>query len=201
MKKTIMSLAVVSALMNGVAFAAPADNDASKATLNFSGRVTSSLCQVKTDDLTKDISLGEVSKSALAASGKGPAQSFQVNLINCDTTTNDISYVLADANGNGNGANGASTYLVPKSGDTAAEGVGVFVETSNGTKVNIGTEQTLKVVSNGATALSEQVIPLRAYIGTQNGTGGTIGTNGLKAGTVDATGVLTIRANYKANNP
>ncbi|EES9566313.1 TPA: fimbrial protein [Escherichia coli] len=201
MKKTIMSLAVVSALMNGVAFAAPADNDPSKATLNFSGRVTSSLCQVKTDDLTKDISLGEVSKSALAASGKGPAQSFQVNLINCDTTTNDISYVLADANGNGNGANGASTYLVPKSGDTAAEGVGVFVETSNGTKVNIGTEQTLKVVSNGATALSEQVIPLRAYIGTQNGTGGTIGTNGLKAGTVDATGVLTIRANYKANNP
>lgn len=196
MKKTIMSLAVVSALMNGVAFAAPADNDASKATLNFSGRVTSSLCQVKTDDLTKDISLGEVSKSALAASGQGPAQSFQVNLINCDTTTNDISYVLADANGNG-----AATYLVPKSGDTAAEGVGVFVETSDGTPVDIGTAQTLDVVSNNGAALSEQVIPLRAYIGTQNGQGGTIGANGLKAGTVDATGVLTIRANYKANNP
>ncbi|EEW3330182.1 fimbrial protein [Escherichia albertii] len=188
MKKTLMSLAVVSVLMSGSAFAAPAANDASKATLNFMGRVTSSLCQVKTDDLVKDIQLGEVSKSALEATGQGPAQSFQVNLINCDSTTNDISYVLADANNNGN-----SKYLVPKSGDTAATGVGVFVETSDGTPVDIGTEQDLDVVANGGNALSEQVIPLRAYIGTQGGTAGTLGTD-VSAGTVDATGVITIRA-------
>ncbi|HEB1529208.1 TPA: fimbrial protein [Escherichia albertii] len=191
MKKTLMSLAVVSVLMSGSALAAPAANDASQATLNFAGRVTSSLCQVKTDDVTKDIYLGEVSKSALEASGKSPAQSFQVNLINCDGTTNDISYVLADANNNGN-----ATYLVPKSGDTAATGVGVYVETSDGTPVDIGTAQQLDVVVNDGNALSEQVIPLRAYIGTQTGNAGAIGTD-VTAGTVDATGVLTIRAIHK----
>ncbi|HAZ3609953.1 TPA: type 1 fimbrial protein [Escherichia coli] len=197
MKKTIISLAVFSALMSGVAVAAPADNDASKATLNFSGRVTSSLCQVKTDDLTKDIYLGEVSKSALEATGKGPAQSFQVNLVNCDTTTNDITYVLADANNNG-----SANYLVPKSGDTSADGVGVYIETSKGTAVEVGTEQNLEVVSNNGSALSEQVIPLRAYIGTQTGQGGTLGPNGITAGTVDATGVLTIRAAFNTpTNP
>ncbi|HEF8785807.1 TPA: type 1 fimbrial protein [Providencia alcalifaciens] len=197
MKKTILSLAVFSALASGAVVAAPANNDASKATLNFTGRVTSSLCQVKTDDLTKEISLGEVSKSAIAATGKGPAQSFQVNLINCDTTTNDISYVLADANNNGT----TTAYLVPKSGDTAAEGVGVFIETSEGTPVDPGTEQDLNVVSNNNSALSEQVIPLRAYIGTHNGQGGSVGQGGIKAGTVDATGVMTIRATATAPGP
>lgn len=57
MKKTIMSLAVVSALLSGGAMAAlnngQADNSASTATLNFTGKVTSSLCQVNTSDLTK----------------------------------------------------------------------------------------------------------------------------------------------------
>lgn len=63
MKKTIMSLAVVSAFLSGSAMAAltngQADNSASSATLNFSGKVTSSLCQVSTSDLTKTISLGK----------------------------------------------------------------------------------------------------------------------------------------------
>lgn len=186
MKKTLMSLAVVSVLMSGSALAAPGANDSSQATLNFNGRVTSSLCQVKTDDVVKDIYLGEVSKSALEANAQGPEQSFQVNLINCDTTTNDISYVLSDANGNG-----GNPYLVPKSGDTSATGVGVYVETSDGTPVDVGTPQTLEVTKNGTDALSEQVIPLRAYIGAQGGAGGVAA---VTAGTVDATGVLTIRA-------
>lgn len=189
MKKMIMPLTMVSVLMSGSALAAPAANDSSQATLNFSGRVTSSLCQVKTDDLVKNISLGEVSKSALEATGKSPAQSFQVNLINCDSLTDDISYVLADANNNGT----TTAYLVPKSGDTAATGVGVFVETSKGTPVNIGSDQKLDVVANKGNALSEQVIPLRAYIGTQTRAAGAIGTD-VTAGTVEATGVLTIRA-------
>ncbi|HHK9025308.1 TPA: type 1 fimbrial protein, partial [Escherichia coli] len=42
MKKTIMFFAVASALFSGAAMAAPAANDASTATLNFTGRVTSS---------------------------------------------------------------------------------------------------------------------------------------------------------------
>ncbi|EAB1452168.1 type 1 fimbrial protein, partial [Escherichia albertii] len=77
MKKTLMSLAVVSVLMSGSAFAAignngqATNNDASQATLNFAGKVTSSLCQVNTSDVTKDIELGEVSSAALkAANGR-----------------------------------------------------------------------------------------------------------------------------------
>ncbi|EGD4780846.1 fimbrial protein [Escherichia coli] len=187
MKKMIMPLTMVSVLMSGSALAAPGANDSSQATLNFNGRVTSSLCQVKTDDVVKDIYLGEVSKSALEANAQGPKQSFQVNLINCDTTVNDISYVLSDANGNG-----TANYLIPKSGDTSATGVGVYVEKSDGTPVNVGNTQTLTVTKkDGTDALSEQVIPLRAYIGAQGGAGG---VSAVTAGTVDATGILTIRA-------
>ena len=186
MKKMIMPLTMVSVLMSGSALAAPGANDSSQATLNFNGRVTSSLCQVKTDDVVKDIYLGEVSKSALEANAQGPKQSFQVNLINCDTTVSDISYVLSDANGNGTAA-----YLIPKSGDTSATGVGVYVEKSDGTPVGVGNTQTLTVTKNGTDALSEQVIPLRAYIGAQ---GGAAGVAAVTAGTVDATGILTIRA-------
>lgn len=187
MKKMIMPLTMVSVLMSGSALAAPGANDSSQATLNFNGRVTSSLCQVKTDDVVKDIYLGEVSKSALEANAQGPKQSFQVNLINCDTAVNEISYVLSDANGNG-----TANYLIPKSGDTSATGVGVYVEKSDGTPVNVGNTQTLTVTKkDGTDALSEQVIPLRAYIGAQGGAGG---VSAVTAGTVDATGILTIRA-------
>lgn len=191
-----MSLAVVSALMSGAAFAADpagsAANDTSKATLNFNGRVTSSLCQVKTDDLVKDITLSEVSRSALVAGGgKGPAQSFQVGLINCDTTTNQISYVLADANNATPAAGNALGYLVPKSNDSSAVGVGVFVETSTGTQIPIGTPQKLKVNSNDNGALSEQTIPLRAYIGIKDAS---TNADQVKAGSVEAMGILTIKA-------
>ncbi|MGT8801704.1 fimbrial protein (plasmid) [Klebsiella variicola subsp. variicola] len=198
MKKTIMSLAVVSALVSGVAFANPPKNDASKATVNFTGSVTASLCQVKTDNLTQTISLGEVSKSALKATGQGKPQSFQIGLTNCDTTTNTISYVLAD--GNYTPAVGATSiaYLVPKSGDNSAKGVGVFVETSDGTAVTPGstTPNTIEVSKNGNEALSDQTISLRAYIATKDKQGADLDaqTPTVEAGTVDAVGVFTIKA-------
>ena len=84
LKKTVMSLAVVSALLSGSAMAdvsgnGQADNSASTATLNFMGKVTSSLCQVNTSDLTKSISLGEVSAAVLnTADAHSPRQSFTV---------------------------------------------------------------------------------------------------------------------------
>lgn len=203
MKKTIMSLAVVSALVSGVAFAALPANDSSKATLDFTGNVTASLCQVKTDNLSQTISLGEVSKAALTTNGKGEPQSFEINLVNCDTTTADIAYVLADANNSTPSTGTAPDYLVPKSGDTAAAGVGVFVQTSTGDKVTPGATKTLKADANNGSAYSEQRIPLRAYIGTLNGTPGVLGNAAgqVKAGTVNATGVLTIKASATNVNP
>ncbi|MGT3245147.1 fimbrial protein [Yersinia enterocolitica] len=193
MKKNLLTAAIASMLMSSVAFAAPASNDESQATLNFKGRVTASLCQVSTDDLTKEINLGEVSASALNAIGKSPAQSFDVNLINCDTTTNNISYVISDTNTDGKSP--TSFALIPKSDDTSADGVFVWLENSAGTPIAIGSTQSIDVVKNGNDALSSQTIALRAYIGTE--TGQPPATNKpVRAGTVDATALMTIRASF-----
>lgn len=190
MKKKVLALAVFSVLASGSVFAAPAANDSSAATLNFGGKVTASLCQVSTADLTKDIDLGEVSKAALDTSGKSPAQSFSVTLNNCDTSTANIDYVFSDVNGSTNNA----PYLEPKATDTSASGVGVFLAKPDGTKIDVGQNVKLDIIkdTNGTSALPQQTIPLQAYIGKKN-------TNaGVTAGTVDASAILTIRATAAA---
>ncbi|MKO33735.1 type 1 fimbrial protein [Escherichia coli] len=191
MKKTIMSLAVVSALFSGAAMATSADNDSSYATLNFSGRVTSNLCQVSTDNVTQSIDLGEVTKQQITDRAT-KKQSFSVTLNNCDTTVSQISYVLADGNNNKNQA----TYLQPKSGDTSAQGVGVYVTKSDGTAINVGTKYDIDVqkANDGTSALPQQVIALTGYIDSI--TPGDV--SGVVGGTVEATGTLTIKA-VKAN--
>lgn len=188
MKKKILAVALFTAFTSGSAIAAPADNDSSQATLEFDGKVTASLCQVDTSNINQVIDLGELSTSALKASGKGPAKSFSVNLINCDTNLNAIKYTIAGKNNTGSDTD----YLVPISSDTSATGVGVYLSDNNGQKVEIGSEVVVPVVSNNGAALSEQSIPLQAYIGTETGAADTNGTVG--AGTVNATAVMTIRA-------
>ena len=192
MKKTIMSLAVVSALLSGSAMAqlsaGQADNSASTATLNFSGKVTSSLCQVNTSDLTKTISLGEASAAALANGGQSPFQSFTVGLSNCDPTTADITYTIRDGNGLPGEGNQQSEYLIPKSGDTSASGVGVYIADPQHNPIKIGANQTAGVTQVGDQAESEQTIALTAYI-KATGT-----PQDVKPGVVDATGIMTIKA-------
>ena len=187
MKKTIMSLAVVSALFSGATMAASADNDSSYATLNFSGRVTSNLCQVSTDSVTQSIDLGEVTKQQITDSAT-KKQSFSVTLNNCDTTVSQISYVLADGNNNQSQA----AYLQPKSGDTSARGVGVYVTKSDGTAINVGTRYDIDVqkANDGTSALPQQVIALTGYIDST--TPGN--ASGVVGGTVEAIGTLTIKA-------
>lgn len=141
MKKTMLSLAVISSLFSGAAMAAGADNNSSYATLNFSGRVTSNLCQVSTENTTTDINLGEVTVSQIKEGTYKP-QSFVVTLNNCDTTTNSITYTIADKNGS---AGATAQYLEPESNDTSATGVGVYVEKSDATPITIGSEQSLDV--------------------------------------------------------
>lgn len=187
MKKTVMSLAVVSALFCGAAMATSADNDSSYATLNFSGRVTSNLCQVSTDNVTQNIDLGEVTKQQIKDSAT-KKQSFSVTLNNCDTSVSQISYVLAD--GNNNQSNAA--YLQPKSGDTSAQGVGVYVTKSDGSAIQVGQSYNIDVQkdTDGNSALPQQVIALTGYIDSI-----TPGDDsGVAGGTVEATGTLTIKA-------
>ncbi|GDA12128.1 F1C major fimbrial subunit precursor [Escherichia coli] len=187
LKKTVMSLAIFSALLSGSAMAASAANDSSYATLNFTGRVTSNFCQVSTNDVTQSIDLGEVTKQQIA-DGSTKKQSFSVTLNNCDSTVSKISYVLADGNNNQNTAN----YLQPKSGDTSAQGVGVYVTKSDGSAITVGTKYDIDVqkANDGTSALPQQVIALTGYIDSI--TPGN--AESVVGGTVDATGTLTIKA-------
>ncbi|EHQ8142934.1 type 1 fimbrial protein [Escherichia albertii] len=193
MKRTIMSLAVASVLLSGSAMAVvsengQADNSASTATLNFTGKVTSSLCQVNTADLTKTISLGEVSAAVLNTSGAhSPRQSFTVGLSNCDPSVSNITYTIRDANGLPDQGGETSSYLIPKSSDTSASGVGVFIADPKGSDIQIGQAQTVGVTKIDGKAQSEQSIALTAYIGK-------VIKGQVTAGVVDATGVMTIKA-------
>ena len=195
MKKTIMSLAVVSALFSGAAMAAvseggQADNSASTATLNFTGKVTSSLCQVNTADLTKTISLGEISAAVLNTTGAhSPALSFTVGLSNCDPSVTNISYVIQDGNGLPDNDATRSAYLIPKSSDTSAKNVGVFIADPEQNAIEIGETKNFGVTKINGEAQSEQTIALTAYIGNVAGAG-----ESVTAGVVDATGVMTIKA-------
>nr|WP_308663191.1 fimbrial protein [Escherichia albertii] len=192
MKKTITSLAVVSVLLSGSATAAlnnigQADNSASTATLNFKGKVTSSLCQVSTGDVSKTIQLGEVSAAQLNnGTGRGPSKSFSVSLENCDPTVSTISYVIRDQNGPVDTAGGTSAYLIPESSDTSAKDVGVYIADSKGTAIQIGNTVEINATTDGENALASQVIPLTAYISK-------VGNN-VVAGDVNAVGVMTIKA-------
>lgn len=190
MKKAIVSLAVVSALFSGAAMAVvdgdgQADNSGSTATLNFIGKVTSSLCQVKTENISQTISLGELSKAALDANAHSPYQSFNVGLTNCDPTTSEITYVIRDGNGLPNTGT-TSEYLVPKSSDTSASGVGVYIADPQHNGIQIGENKNATVTKIGEDAQSEQTISLTAYM---KKTGGVV-----KAGDVNATGIMTIKA-------
>ncbi|HBA7870530.1 TPA: type 1 fimbrial protein [Escherichia coli] len=193
MKKTIMSLTVISALLSGGAMAAgvdgdgQADNSGSTATLNFTGKVTSSLCQVKTENISQTISLGELSKAALDAGAHSPYQTFNVGLTNCDPSTSNITYVIRDGNGLPGQGNATSEYLIPESTDTSASGVGVYIADPEHNAIQIGSNQNASVTKLGNDAQSEQTISLTAYMkATGQGT--------AKAGDVNAKGVMTIKA-------
>lgn len=194
-----MSLAVVSALFSGAAMAAvsedgQSDNSASTATLNFTGKVTSSLCQVNTTDLTKTISLGEISAAVLSTAGAhSPAQSFTVGLSNCDPSVANISYVIQDNNGLPSDGETTSSYLIPKSSDTSAKNVGVFIADPEQNAIQIGETKNFGVTKINGQAQSEQTISLTAYIGNVAGD-----DESVTAGVVDATGVMTIKATAEA---
>ncbi|EFE8063252.1 type 1 fimbrial protein [Escherichia coli] len=201
MKKTIMSLAVVSALFSAGAMAADninangqSDNSASTATMNFSGKVTSSLCQVNTTDLVKTISLGEISAAVLNTAGAhSPAQTFTVGLSNCDPSVTNISYTIRDGNGLPENAQTQSGYLIPKSTDTSAHNVGVFIADPEQKAIQIGETKNFGVTKIDGKAQSEQTISLTAYMGNVAG-----GADQVTAGVVDATGIMTIKATAAA---
>ncbi|EFO0111510.1 fimbrial protein [Escherichia albertii] len=189
MKKTITSLAVVCALFSGAAMAASAANDSSYATLNFSGRVTSNLCQVATDSTVTNVDLGEVSVSQLTTGNKrSTPQSFNVTLSNCDTTVKTISYTLSD----NNAADSVRGYLIPSSGDTSATGVGVYITKSDGTPVEMSKTVSHAVETDGTNALPSQKLSFTSYIAPADDLQGHM--QNISAGNISAQATLTIKA-------
>ncbi|WP_097416564.1 fimbrial protein [Escherichia coli] len=197
MKKSIISAAMLSVFLSGGAMAqlndiGQADNSASNATLNFTGKVTSSLCQVSTGDISKTIQLGEISAAQLNnGTGRGPSHSFNVALDNCDPSVSTISYVIRDQNGSVDTAGGTSAYLVPESSNTSAKNVGVYIADSKGTAIQIGDTVEINATTDGENALASQTIPLTAYISKT-------GAANVVAGDVNAVGVMTIKASAAA---
>lgn len=203
--KTLLALGFVSCVMSANAMAAlnpdgQADNSASTATLNFNGKVTSSLCQLSTSDFEKTIQLGEISAAQLkAGSGRAPSQTFTVSLENCDPTVSNISYVIQDGNGSPAEGGVTSDYLTPLSDETSAKGVGVYITEPEGTPVKIGETKDYGVIKDDSDgALANQTISLAAYIGTSSGSadGGEV-----QPGFVNAVGVMTIKATAAAAAP
>lgn len=183
MKKRAVAAFVFTGMFCSSAFADDAANDASIATLNFDGRVTSSSCQVATNNTTQSISLGEVTLTQLE-NGSTPSHTFSVDLINCDTDTSEITYTLNDLNAQDSGQD----YLALKAGDDSASGVGVYVmKNEDGSAVTTGTVYTVEsLTSDSSGTSSSQTIPFKAQIKATNGD--------IKAGTVEANATLTIKA-------
>lgn len=192
-KKSVLSVCVCSSLFAGGAFAATASNDSSEATLNFAGRVTSSSCQVATDNVTKNIDLGEATKLQLMNNATA-AQTFYVTLTNCDSDTDTISYSLNDSNANTANKN----YLALAAGDNSAEGVGVYVtKTETGESVQTGTKydlETLDKDADGNTA-STQTLAFNAQVRKLDSV---TEASHITAGTVSAAATLVIKAAVEA---
>ncbi len=189
MKKTLMSLAVASTLISSVAMAASTANDSSTANLTFKGKVTSSLCQINTGDVNKEILLPEVSASDLATTGASTPVSFTVSLENCDQGTTSIDYTFQDNNGNGT----VLDRLIPVSeqGSVNPDEIGVYLQDNLGTDLEQGTVYSQDAITDASdVALPTQTIPLRAYIGAVGGAGSTV-----TAGSVNASATMTIKAN------
>ncbi|HAU7903041.1 TPA: fimbrial protein [Escherichia coli] len=194
MKKTIMSLFIVSMMASGTAMAATATNDTSNTQLNFTGKVTSSLCQINTaDSAGVNINLGEVQAATLnTGAGTSKPQSFTVNLENCDTGVDSIKYQITSKNQQDR------DYISPEAGDTSATNVGVYITTADAkgpTAITLGQDYEATVINgiDGGAAPSQK-IELQAYMKK-------VGTNAVTAGNVNAIGFITVKASDTPTPP
>ena len=188
MKKTLMSVVMASVLVSGSAFADDAKKEFSNATINFDGNVTASLCQIADDSLDQTIHLGDATVAQVSAEKAGK-KSFNVRLVNCDTTVNNVDYIIQDANGKGSAA-----YLV-NSAPTgfAAENVGVYIETHDGTPIDTDKTNTVQLVPG----VEQYNIGLTAHMGpaldSANGNAALTPT----AGQVSAKAIMLVKAYAK----
>lgn len=139
LNKTILAAALVLGV-SSVANAA----DQGQGTVTFKGSIIDAPCSIASGSDNQEVDLGQVSNVALLNGGKSTAQSFNIELENCDITT--LKTVTTTFGG-------AESAAVPGLlGITGvAEGAGVAIIDGTGTPITLGqptAEQTLVTGNN-----------------------------------------------------
>ncbi|WP_438333925.1 fimbrial protein [Edwardsiella tarda] len=174
MKKILLPVMALSAsVMSGQASAA-------NGTVNFTGQIINSTCQVSGDSATIDVYLGKYPTSAFKAIGdKSASKAFQINLDQCEPGTYTVRF-------DGNTVAGHPDLLAVSSDSTAAaaQGLGIEITDINGKHFAIankptGEEPTVKVVGDKKAVFNLQA-RYRAYADT------------VTAGPANATSPFTI---------
>lgn len=148
MKKLIISLAVISAINTGAAFA-------SDGVINFTGEIVDTSCQVDTSSKDMTVNLGKVNKSSFNQAGdEESATKFTIKLTGCPTTqtgTNQASIKFE-----GESISGDDTILALNNAAGAATGVGVEIKDWTDTPVSMRTAPTafLPMDASGAISLN-----------------------------------------------
>lgn len=139
-------------------------SDASVATVDFTGTVTSNTCQLATDSASQSVNLGEVKVSTLENYGSGPRQSFSINLVDCDASTQGFEVTFEDAQGFDSSREHITN--VTKGDGLEAAGVGVMIANiDGGGDVVLGQATTIEAsVDANDSAWAQQTISFDAYL-------------------------------------
>jgi major type 1 subunit fimbrin (pilin) len=132
MKKVLFTVATLAALSSS-AFAqtVPAANPGQ---ITFQGEIVAGACGISADALDQTVSLGQVPANAFKKLGdRSPAQSFNIALTDCDTTTAKNAFFTFTGT-----TDLANNELFATTGN--ASGVGIRLESGSEYLVN-GTEQ------------------------------------------------------------
>lgn len=190
MKKNKIHMAII-ALSMGLSSSvmAAADvtaSDASVATVDFMGSVTSNSCQLATESVQQTVNLGEIKVSTLNNGAAGPRHAFQINLVDCDSSTQGFSVTFEDAQGYD--ANRDYITNISQGDGSDAKNVGVRIaKIDGGNDLVLGQEIDFdaSVDPNSGDAWPQQTLGFDAYLVKTDG-----GT--ATAGTVNASATVSI---------
>lgn len=141
-------------------------SDASVATIDFTGSVTSNTCQLDTASTKQTIDMGEVKVSTLENNGNGPRHNFKIQLVDCDNATQGFQVTFED----NNGFSSTRDYLTNTSQGNGLEATGVGVAIANidnGSVITLGQPVNVQAsvdASNNNEAWPQQTISFDAYL-------------------------------------
>jgi minor fimbrial subunit len=152
-------LALLSLAIMGLAISSTSIKAADPVTLNITGNIVASPCQISSDSITKSIDLGQnIQASALQTGGSSTAWvPFDINLVSCPAGT---AKAIMTMHGTADSSNPADQYA---NTGTAAN-IAVQLQSQAADQLGDGKSITGNVVSSAVT----YKLQARAY--TQNGT-------------------------------